>query len=158
MLAIRCGLTKEQEKDLKENCNVYHERESHGNVYNADFCCARMWNGGFGGQCGRPTQWNVGCSRLNLASDTPETAFLDEEGQLGGLCQRHFNILEKKGALPHGLYSEDPPEGHAWKWLSPGKKDRFGYYSKEDAIQNIADEKKFARESGLAIVAAKSEK
>ena len=68
-------------------------------------CCARMWNAGFGGQCGRKAvDFDEGMS----------TNIYGERFDLG-LCKNHARMLARKGELTHGFFTEVPSLSHPWK-------------------------------------------
>ena len=64
-------------------------------------CCARMWRGGFGGQCGK---------QAVVFDENLERWSVCENGWRLGLCKNHSGQLAKKGKLTHGYFDEVPED------------------------------------------------
>jgi hypothetical protein len=77
--------------------------------YDSNLCAKRMWNGGFGCQCQKPSA---------------------EEG----LCPRHHKMMtDYGGVLPHGLYNEERPLLDPTK---PSKKHPWADLKSDDSASN----------------------
>jgi hypothetical protein len=105
----RCGFTKDFEDWLKQQgtgIDYMMESSKHDGEIDPCRCCARMWNGGFGGQCGKEAvDFDEGLT----------TNIYGERFDLG-LCKHHAGMLARKGKLTHGFFTEVPERHHAWRW------------------------------------------
>jgi hypothetical protein len=105
-----CGWTKDTENWMKQHttCDFMLESSDWDGELDPKRCCARMWRGGFGGQCGK---------QAVVFDENLERWSVCENGWRLGLCKNHSGQLAKKGKLTHGYFDEVPEEFvHAWRW------------------------------------------
>ena len=126
-----------------------HDLEKH-QEYDAQFCGARVWNAGFGGQCGNCVDvLKKDIDPAYLKYDGETVYLIDSDGFGGGLCKSHDSFLKKKGEIRHGWFELCPPCGpegkpHAWKWNSKSYLKKFENELRQGGTSWMFDEHDYA--------------
>lgn len=153
-MAISMEFPKDQRPDATDEPWL---REIYDHSYTAEQCGARLWNGGFGGQCCRSVDVSVDeidpnlldadlCRPTGKHTQSGEAILVDAEGFKGGLCNQHAKFLAKNGYINHGFFELAPPTSHPWKWQNAKLCEKNFCRDPSENVQLISEEKEVFQE------------